>query len=121
MPTTLHRDNTKDSQHTMNEVDPLANRIERLHAELRRELAEIIAMQNERLLQQHTSLKPLMSVKEVARTLGVSERTVETLVAGGKLRPLWIKGQRRFHPDAIDAFIRAGERKEQRRTRRTRR
>lgn len=104
----------------MNQDNDLAARIESLHADLRRELAEIIETQNERLLQQHTALKPLMSIKDVARTLGVSERTVETLVAVGKLRPLWIKGQRRFHPDAVDAFIRAGERKAQRRSGRAR-
>lgn len=59
-----------------------------------------------RLLEAAQATKPLMSVSDVARTLGVSKRTVETLVADEELRPLWIKGQRRFHPDAIDAYVR---------------
>ena len=97
----------------------LAAKIEALRADLRRELSEIIEEQNERLLRKHTALKPLMSVKDVARTLGVSERTLETIINSGKLQPLWIKGQRRFHPDTVDAFMRASERKPRRRERRT--
>lgn len=102
----------------MSDPSDLAAQLDALRADLCRELAEVIEAQNERLLRRHTALKPLMSVKDVARTLGVSERTVETLVASGKLQPLWIKGQRRFHPDAVEAFIRAGEHRARRRTRR---
>jgi len=87
-------------------------------ADLLRQLTEIIEIQNERLLQQHGALKPLMTVKDVARTLAVSERTVETLIAAGKLRPLWIKGQRRFHPDAVEAYLRSCEKARRRSTRR---
>lgn len=100
-------------------MSDLAAKIEALRADLRRELSEIIEEQNERLLKKHTALKPLMSVKDVARTLGVSERTLETIIGSGKLQPLWIKGQRRFHPDAVDAFMRASERRPRRRGRRT--
>ena len=84
----------------------------------RRELAEIVEVQNGQLLRRYAALKPLMHVKDVARTLGVSERTVETLIATGNLQPLWIKGQRRFHPGAVDAFICASERKSRHRGRR---
>jgi len=102
----------------MSDAPDLAAQLEALRADLCRELAEVIETQNERLLLRHAALKPLMRVRDVARTLGVSERTVETLVASGKLQPLWIKGQRRFHPDTVEAFIRAGERRARRRTRR---
>jgi len=73
----------------------------------RDDIREMFRAEAEKLLQEHSALRPLMSVKDVARTLDVSPRTVETLVADGELRPLWIKGQRRFHPDTIDAYIRA--------------
>lgn len=86
----------------------------RLHEAIRRELAELIEVKNEELLQRHMALKPLMDLKGVAHTLGVSERTVETLVAGGRIRPLWIKGQRRFHPDTIDAYVRTCARRTRR-------
>ena len=73
---------------------------------------------NRRLLKEHTALKPLLSVPDVARTLQVSERTVEKLIALGKLRPLWIGGQRRFHPDTIAAYMRSAENQKQRKKRR---
>ena len=73
-------------------------------------LARLQAL-NEQLLQEHHALKPLLSVKDVARTLAVSERTVEALIQRGRLRPLWVKGQRRFHPDAVDAYLRACEKR----------
>ena len=51
--------------------------------------------------------RPLMAIADVARVLNVSTRTVETLLAEGQL-PRYVKvgRQRRWHPDAIDAYIR---------------
>ena len=86
---------------------------ESIPPDLRRQFDQIIReavrVENEALLARHAELKPLMNVKDVARTLKCSVRTVETFIAEGELRPLWIKGQRRFHPDTIAAFIRARE------------
>lgn len=48
----------------------------------------------------------LLSVDDVANHLQVSRRTVEKIIAGGDLQPLWIRGQRRFHPKVIDAYLR---------------
>ena len=48
----------------------------------------------------------LLTIKEVARRLNVSERSVERLIAAGQIVPLWIGESRRFAPEAIDAFLR---------------
>ena len=94
--------------------DVLAARVASLlRPELQAHLTEAV-----RLLAEQVSRKPLLSVKDLARTLGVSPRTVENIVAAGKLRPLWIEGQRRFHPDAVDAYLRACEKPPRSRKRR---
>ena len=94
----------------MDSFEEIDARFKALREQIRSELAEVVESQNEQLLQRHTTLKPLLSVKDVARTLQVSERTVETLIGVGHLRPLWVQGQRRFHPDAVDAYLRSCER-----------
>ncbi len=91
--------------------DVLQAKLEAIKADLRDELAEIVRQQNELLLKRHQALKPLLSIRDTATTLGVSERTVEKLVAQGKIRVLWIKGQRKVHPDALEAYMRQCEQK----------
>jgi len=54
----------------------------------------------------HSWPKPLLSVNNLAKTLNVSKRTVEKIIADGEIRPIWIRGQRRFHPETVDAYIR---------------
>ncbi len=75
------------------------------------DLAAVIEAQAELLFERHRATKPLLSVKDLAKTLGISQRKLETLIAAGELAPLWIGGQRRFHPDAIDAYLRQCERR----------
>jgi|GEM_PF-5011931 len=72
-------------------------------------IRETVRAENETLLSRHSGLKPLLSIKDVAKTLNCSVRTVETCIAEGAIKPLWIKGQRRFHPDTIAAYIRDRE------------
>ena len=103
------------------EADPadiLAARLETFKSELTQHIVEHVRALNDQLLREHAALKPLMSVDDVARTLNVSARTVENIILQGKLRPLWIKGQRRFHPDAVDAYVRTCEKKPRSRKRR---
>lgn len=90
-----------------------------LQSSLQEHISEAIDQHNRQLLEEHRAMKPLLCVGDVARTLQVSMRTVETLIAAGKLRPLWIRGVRRFHPDAIEAYLRSCEKK-RRRTRKKR-
>jgi excisionase family DNA binding protein len=66
----------------------------------------LVRKENEALLRRHREMKCLMSIDDVADVLGVSRRTMEDIVASGDLDPIWIKGQRRFHPDAVDAYLR---------------
>lgn len=49
----------------------------------------------------------LLDIEDVARILKVSVRTVETLVAEGKLIPLRIRSMRRFTREGIDAYLRS--------------
>ena len=82
-------------------------------------ITETVRKLNELLLKEHAAMKPLLSVDDLAKTLKVSPRTVEKIIACGEIKPLWIKGQRRFHPDAVDAYLRSSEKKSrQRKTRR---
>ena len=48
----------------------------------------------------------LLDVEDVARYLQVSKRTVETLIAEGQIEPIWVRGQRRFTREALDAYVR---------------
>ena len=78
--------------------------LEREVAALREQLAALPA----RLLEAARASQmppPLLTVKDVGRTLSVSPRTVETLIADGEIVPLWVRGQRRFHPDAVLAYV----------------
>lgn len=50
--------------------------------------------------------EPLLTVGEVADRLAVSKRTVETMIAEGELKPVRVRGARRFERTAIDAYVR---------------
>lgn len=47
----------------------------------------------------------LLTVKEVAKLLNVSVRTVENEIADGSLVPLRIRGTRRFRQQAIQDYL----------------
>lgn len=98
--------------------DVLDAKLEDLKDQLTAQVVDRVRAANEQLLQQHAALKPLMSVADVATSLKVGSRTVEKLIAQGKIRPLWIKGQRRFHPDAISKYLRLCEKPPRSRKRR---
>lgn len=87
-------------------ADDFSSSLDTLRATLIKEVARIVRAQNAELLDEHRSIKPLLSIEEVAETLNVSKRTTESIVAAGKLQPIWVKGQRRFHPDAVEAYMR---------------
>ena len=79
--------------------------------ELARLIRRVVREENESLLAQHVTLKPLQSLKGVAKSLDVSIRTAETMLASGEFPPaLWIAGQRRWHPDTVAAFLRSRDR-----------
>jgi len=48
----------------------------------------------------------LWTIGDVATRLNVSNRTVESIIDDGKLTPIWIRGQRRFEPEAVEAYLR---------------
>ena len=98
--------------------DVLTAKLEALKADLKNELGDAFRLQAQLLLDEYTGLKPLLDIADVAKTLNVSPRTVENIIGRGKLRPLWIKGQRRFHPDTVAAYLRTCEKKPRSRKRR---
>jgi excisionase family DNA binding protein len=49
--------------------------------------------------------RPLLSQRQVAERLGVSERTVRDLLASGELRSFKVRGTRKVHPVDVDALI----------------
>lgn len=105
---TRRNSNRNTSPHHHSEAVPpdvLAAILESFGDDLPGKVAErVLALINESV-----PLKPLLTVKDVSRTLKISERTVETLIGAGKLRPLWVGGQRRFHPDTITDYLRTLE------------
>lgn len=60
-----------------------------------------------RTVEKKTSVpSKLWTIGDVATRLNVSNRTVENIIDDGKLTPIWIRGQRRFEPEAIEAYLR---------------
>lgn len=51
--------------------------------------------------------RSLLTPKEVSQMLRISQRTLEKLIGTNKLRPIWVEGQRRFHPDTVNAYLRS--------------
>lgn len=63
----------------------------------------------EKRLNQMLSASPLnrlLTVKDVAAYLNISPRKVEDIIKLGQLTPLLVGKQRRFTPDAVEAYIR---------------
>lgn len=80
---------------------------------LKKEVAEaVVATILE--IQKQNAPRPLLSVREVAERLGVSVRTVETLIAEGSLTPIRIRNARRFTEEQTDAFLRQQAKKSRR-------
>ncbi len=51
------------------------------------------------------AVQPLLSKRDVAVYLGVSERTVDRLVAAGGLLAYRVGGHRRFRLHEVDAYV----------------
>lgn len=54
---------------------------------------------------------PLLKIEGVAALLAVSVRTVENIIEGEELAPIWVGGVRRFDPDAVEAYVRSPSRR----------
>lgn len=108
-----HKEESPGSLDTHSEAVPpdvLAARVATLlRPELAAQIAETVRGLYELLLAEHAAQKQLLSVADLAKTLNVSRRTVENIIGAGKIRPLWIQGQRRFHPDTVEAYLRRCE------------
>ena len=77
-------------------------------------LADTVADQVRRRLEPHLrpwSDAPLLDPKGLARKLAVSVRTVDDLVSKGEIIPRYVGKQRRFTPEAIDAYLRTSDRR----------
>lgn len=74
--------------------------------ELLRGIRNIVRQEQERLLGQERPVKPLLSLDDLANTLGVSKRTAQRIVADGEIDPIWIRSQKRFRPEAVRSYLR---------------
>ena len=54
--------------------------------------------------------RPLLSVRDVAARLAVSELTVRRLIEAGSLPAVRVGRQLRIDPDELEAFLREGKR-----------
>lgn len=88
------------------EKQPDPRVIEAMEARLRTLVDRLIQKHLDALSASQTP-DPLWDVDEVAAYLGVSRRTVDTLIAGGEIKPMRVGRQRRFHRKAIDAYLRS--------------
>ena len=53
-------------------------------------------------------MKPLMTIKDIAELLRVSERTVENMIKDGRAPPFMRMGRvRRWDPDVLQEWVRA--------------
>lgn len=51
------------------------------------------------------TLRPFFSMKELARYLNISERTVHQLIASGELPTYKVGGSRRIDPVDVDRYL----------------
>ena len=87
--------------------------------ELSPETLEYIQAQIDRMLQERleasrksSATQPsLWTVQQAADYLNISKRTFEKEINAGRIRPIWIRNQRRFHPDSVEAYVRECARK----------
>jgi len=85
---------------------PFPESVRALKCELFRGIRNIIRQEQERLLGQERPVKPLLSLDDLADTLGVSKRTAQRIVADGEINPIWIRSQKRFRPEAVRSYLR---------------
>lgn len=81
---------------------------ELLHAltECLRMMQEFVSGRTEQDPARPPTPERLLTIDQVAERLGVSRRTVNTLIAEGELRPLRIRAARRFMPGAVEDYLR---------------
>jgi excisionase family DNA binding protein len=58
------------------------------------------------------AVSDLLTIREAARSLGVSTRTIHRLVRDAELAPVRIRGSVRFRPQDIEAYILRAQRQE---------
>jgi excisionase family DNA binding protein len=85
---------------------PLPESVRAMKCQLLRGIRNIIREEQERLLGQERPVKPLLSLDDLANTLGVSKRTAQRIVDDGEIDPIWIRSQKRFRPEAVRSYLR---------------
>lgn len=91
--------------------DALAAKVEALRTCLEEELPQLVRQAVRKELAAGADPEALLTKEDVAGRLNVSPRTVDTLTAAGEIRKIKVRGCVRFHPKAVEAYIRrnAGE------------
>ena len=71
-----------------------------------RDLENRVETLRRRLEEAEDSPESRWTPKQVADYLNITKRTVDRIIDRGHLNPLWAGDQRRFDPEAIDAYLR---------------
>ena len=81
------------------------DRIEELEQRTR-DLEDQVETLRQRLEEAEGSPESRWTPEQVADYLNISERTLDRIFDRGHLNPLWVRGQRRFDPEAVRAYVR---------------
>lgn len=54
-------------------------------------------------------METLLGHEETARILGISPQTLGREVEDGKITPVWVRGQRRYEPCEVRAYVERGK------------
>lgn len=71
-------------------------------------LAKNIAREVLAGMREENDERPLLSARDVARRVGVNERTARGWIESGRLASVKIEGVRRVEPAKLDEFVNAG-------------
>lgn len=78
-----------------------------LSEELQSFIAGLIEEHLEDLRKEWATEPPLWTPEQVCDYLGIGMRTLSKIIEAGELRPVWIRGQRRFEKSAVDSYVRS--------------
>ena len=77
----------------------------RLAPEVEERLRAVIREELQAARRKDAAPEPLLTKKDVAEVLDVTERTVDTIAAAGELPKIKVRGCVRFAPGAVEAYI----------------
>jgi excisionase family DNA binding protein len=96
---------TRSTEDESNSPTRSEDRIQELEQRTRNLEGQVETLR-QRLEEAEGSPESRWTPEQVADYLNISERTLDRIIDRGHLNPLWVGKQRRFTPEAIEAYIR---------------